>query len=186
MIKRLAKCIREYTFSTIMAPVTMIGEVAMEVLIPTVMAVLIDKGINAGDMRVVVRQCLLLALCAVCSMLFGVGSAVFASHAGTGFARNLRHDMFHNVQTFDFANIDKLSTSSIVTRLTTDVAHLQMSFQMLIRMAVRCPMMLILAMVMAFRIEPKLCVVYCVVLPLLAFGLLYVAKFVHVIFVRAF
>ena len=186
MIKRLAKCIREYTFSTIMAPVTMIGEVAMEVLIPTVMAVLIDKGINAGDMRVVVRQCLLLALCAVCSMLFGVGSAVFASHAGTGFARNLRHDMFHNVQTFDFANIDKLSTSSIVTRLTTDVAHLQMSFQMLIRMAVRCPMMLILAMVMAFRIEPKLCIVYCVVLPLLAFGLLYVAKFVHVIFVRAF
>ena len=186
MIKRLAKCIREYTFSTIMAPVTMIGEVAMEVLIPTVMAVLIDKGINAGNMSVVVRQCLLLALCAVCSMLFGVGSAVFASHAGTGFARNLRHDMFHNVQTFDFANIDKLSTSSIVTRLTTDVAHLQMSFQMLIRMAVRCPMMLILAMVMAFRIEPKLCIVYCVVLPLLAFGLLYVAKFVHVIFVRAF
>ena len=186
MLKRLAKCIREYTFSTIMAPVTMIGEVAMEVLIPTVMAVLIDKGINAGDMRVVVRQCLLLALCAICSMLFGVGSAVFASHAGTGFARNLRHDMFHNVQTFDFSNIDKFSTSSIVTRLTTDVANLQMSFQMMIRMGVRCPMMLIMAMVMAFRISPKLSIVYCIVLPLLAFTLLFVTRFVHSIFTRAF
>ena len=124
MIKRLAKCLREYTFSTIMAPVTMIGEVTMEVLIPTVMAVLIDKGVNAGDMNTVLRQCALLALCAICSMLFGVGSAIFASHAGTGFARNLRHDMFHNVQNYDFTNIDRFSTSSIVTRLTTDINHL--------------------------------------------------------------
>ena len=186
MIKRLAKCLREFTFSTIMAPVTMIGEVAMEVLIPTVMADLIDKGVNAGDMNIVLRQCGLLALCAICSMLFGVGSAVFASHAGTGFARNLRHDMFHKVQSYDFTNIDKFSSSSIVTRLTTDVANLQMTFQMCIRMAVRTPMMLIMALVMAFRISPKLSIIYCIVMPLLAFGLLFITKFVHGIFSRAF
>ena len=139
MIKRLARSIREYKWSAILSPLCMIGEVYMEVRIPGIISNIVDFGIKPGDMSVVLQQGLLLVLSALCSLIFGVASAVFASHAATGFARNLRHDMYHKVQTFDFSNIDKFSTSSIVTRLTTDVANLQMTFQMMIRMAVRCP-----------------------------------------------
>ncbi len=186
MIKRLARCIREYKWSTILSPVCMIGEVAMEVTIPLVLATLLDEGINVGNMTVVVQQGLLLALCALLSLAFGVASAFFGAHASTGFARNLRHDMFHRVQSFDFSNIDKFSTSSIITRLTTDVSMLQMTFQMMIRMAIRCPMMLIMALVMAMNISPKLCLVYCIVLPLLAIALFALIKLVHKIFERVF
>ena len=156
MIKRLARCIREYKWAAFLSPVCMIGEVAMEVLIPLVMADLYDYGIVGQDMSVVVIKSVQLVLCALASLAFGVLSAMLASKAGTGFARNLRHDMFHHVQSFSFRNIDKFSTASIVTRLTSDVANLQMTFQMMIRMAIRCPMMLILAMVSALRISPKL------------------------------
>ena len=128
----------------------------------------------------------LLVFYALCSLAFGVASAVAASYAGTGFARNLRHDMYYKVQTYDFSNIDKFSTSSIVTRLTSDVATIQMTFQMMIRMAIRCPMMIILATTKAFSISPKLCVVYCIVLPLLAFGLYVIMRNVHPIFNRVF
>ena len=186
MIKRLLQCVREFKLATLLAPLTMVGEVAMEVLIPTLMARLIDKGIKVGDMGYVTRQGLLLVLCAFLSLAFGSLSAAAASYAATGFARNLRHDMYYKVQTFDFSNIDKFSASSIVTRLTTDVANLQMAFQMTIRMAVRCPMMLILASVMAFRISPRLCLVYCVVLPLLAIALLSLVRMVHAVFDRVF
>ena len=164
----------------------MIGEVAMEVTIPLVLAALLDKGLEAGNMAVLVQKGILLALCALCSLAFGVASAFFGAHAATGFARNLRHDMYHRVQTFDFSNIDKFSTSSIITRLTTDVANLQMTFQMMIRMAIRCPMMLILALVMAMNISPKLCLVYCIVLPLLALALFILIRCVHGIFERVF
>lgn len=186
VIKRLARCVREYAGAALLSPICMIVEVAMEVRIPEVMATLVDNGIEAGNTTVVWQQGLLLALCALISLCFGVGSAVFGAYAATGFARNLRHDMYRKVQTFDFANIDKFSTSSIVTRLTTDVANLQMSFQMMIRMAIRCPMMLIMASVSAFRISPKLCLVYCVVLPLLAMGLLLLITMVRTIFDRVF
>ena len=186
MLKRLARCIREFTLAAVLSPICMIGEVAMEVLIPMVMATLIDQGIEAGAMSVVVRQGGLLALCALCSLCFGVASAILASYASTGFSRNLRHDMFYRVQTYDFSNIDKFSTSSIVTRLTSDVANLQMTFQMLIRMAFRCPVMLIMALIMAFRISPKLSVVYCIVLPLLAVTLFVLIHMVRAIFDRVF
>ncbi len=186
MIRRVARCIREFKLAAILSPVCMIGEVAMEVTIPAVMATLIDAGIKAGNTGVVVQQGLLLVLCAIASLLFGVASAGFASYAATGFARNLRHDMFYRVQTFDFGNIDKFSTSSIVTRLTTDTANLQMAFQMMIRMAIRCPMMLILASFQAYRISPRLCLVYCVVLPLLAVALISLIKMVFPIFDRVF
>ncbi len=186
MIRRLARCVREFKLAAFLSPVCMIGEVAMEVLIPTVMASLIDKGIEVGNMQAVVQYGLILALCALCSLCFGVASAYFGSYAATGFARNLRHDMYRQVQTFDFANIDKFSTSSIVTRLTTDVANLQMTFQMMIRMAIRCPMMLIMALVMAIRISPQLSMIYCVVLPLLAFGLFSLIRLVFPIFDRVF
>ena len=186
MIKRLARCIREYKWSALLSPICMVGEVAMEVRIPLVLAKIVDLGVEMGNMTAVWQYGLQLVLCALASLTFGVASAVAASHAGTGFARNLRHDMFYRVQTFDFANIDKFSTASIVTRLTSDVATIQMSFQMLIRIAVRCPMMVVLAMTNAFTISPKLCIIYCVVLPILAGGLLLIMNLVHPIFERVF
>ena len=186
MIKRLARCIREYKLPAILGPVCMIGEVAMEVLIPLVMAKLYDYGIAQQDMAVVVRQSLLLMLCAVTSLCFGSASAVFASKAGTGFAKNLRHDMYYHVQEFSFSNIDKFSTASIVTRLTSDVANIQMAFQMMIRMAIRCPMMLVLALISAMRISVRLSLVYCVALPLLALVLIGLIPVVFKIFDQVF
>ncbi len=186
MIKRLARCIREYKWSALLSPLCMVGEVAMEVTIPLVMAKLYDYGIKLGDMTVVIRQSLLLALCAMVSLAFGVASANLASKAGTGFARNLRHDMFYRVQSFSFRNIDKFSTASIVTRLTSDVANLQMSFQMLIRMAIRSPMMLILALVSALNISRKLSLVFCVALPVLVLSLVVLVPMVFKIFDRGF
>ena len=186
MIGRLARCVREYKWASILSPLAMIGEVAMEVTIPLILAELLRQGIEPGNMTAVWKYGGLLALAALCSLVFGVASAFFAAYASTGFARNLRHDMFARVQTFDFSNIDKFSTSSIVTRLTSDVATLQMTFQMSIRMIFRTPVMLVLALVMAFRISPKLSIIYCVVLPLLAFGLFSLIRLVHPIFERVF
>ena len=186
MIKRLARCIREYKWSAILSPLCMVGEVYMEVQIPMVLAKIVDRGVECSDMGAVVRYGLILVLYALFSLAFGVASAFFASHAATGFARNLRHDMFYKVQTFDFSNIDKFSTSSIVTRLTSDVANIQMAFQMMIRMAIRCPMMLILATTNAYSISPRLCLVYCVALPLLGVGLYILIKLVFPIFDRVF
>ena len=186
MIKRLARCIREYKWPAILSPVCMVGEVTMEVLIPLVMAKLYDYGIVMRDMKTVALQSLLLVACAVASLGFGVASAVFASKAGTGFAKNLRHDMFYNVQRFSFSNIDKFSSSSIVTRLTSDVANLQMTFQMMIRMAIRCPMMLVLAFIMANRISPELSTIYLWVIPVLGISLACLVPMVFKIFDRGF
>ena len=186
MIKKLIRSIREYKLPAILSPACMIGEVAMEVLIPLVMAKLYDYGIAQQNMPVVVRQSLLLMLCAVASLCFGSASAVLASKAATGFAKNLRHDMYYHVQEFSFSNIDKFSSASIVTRLTSDVANLQMAFQMMIRMAIRCPMMLILALFSAMRISVKLSLVYCVALPLLALVLIGLVPVVFKIFDKVF
>ena len=186
MIGKLARSIREYKWAALLSPLCMIGEVYMEVTIPGIIARIVDYGIKPGDMGVVLLQGLLLVLSALCSLGFGVLSAVFAAKAATGFARNLRHDMYHKVQSFDFSNIDKFSTASIVTRLTTDVANLQMTFQMMIRMAVRCPMMVILASVKVYRLSPKLCLIYMVALPLLCLGLFVLVKLVFPIFDRVF
>ena len=186
MIRRLLRCIREYKWAAILSPLCMVGEVYMEVKIPLVLSKIVDLGVEMSDMGAVVKYGLVLVLYALCSLTFGVASAFFASYAATGLARNLRHDMYYNVQTFDFSNIDKFSTSSIVTRLTSDVANLQMGFQMLIRMAIRCPMMLILATTNAFSISPRLCLVYCVALPLLGLGLYILMKTVYPIFDRVF
>ena len=186
MIKRLARCIREYKWAAILSPLTMIGEVTMEVLIPLVMADLYDYGVVQQNMQVVVSKSLLLVLCAIASLSFGVASAIFASKAGTGFAKNLRHDMFYNVQKFSFSNIDKFSSASIVTRLTSDVAQLQMTFQMLIRMAIRCPMMLVLALISALRISPKLASIYLAVIPVMAAALIMLVPKVFKIFDYSF
>ena len=186
MIKRLARCIREYKWPALLSPLCMVGEVAMEVLIPLVMADLYDYGVVLQDMHVVIVKSIQLVLCALASLSFGVASAVFASKAGTGFAKNLRHDMFYKVQQFSFSNIDKFSSASIVTRLTSDVANLQMTFQMMIRMAIRCPMMLILAMISALQISPRLTRIYFYVLPVLASALILLTPTVFKIFDRGF
>ena len=186
MIRRLARCVREYTLAAVLAPLTMIGEVAMEVTIPKVMKALYDYGITLGDMHVVLVRSLQLVLCALCSLAFGVASAAFATKAGTGFARNLRHDMYYCVQEYSFSNIDKFSTASIVTRLTSDVANLQMTFQMMIRMAIRAPMTMILAFISAMTISVKLSLVYCVAMPILIVALVCLVPLVHSIFDRVF
>ena len=186
MLKTLSKSIRQYALSAILSPLCMIGEVYMEVRIPGIIATIVDYGITPGNMDVVWLQGLYLILTALCSLTFGIASAFFASYAATGFSRNLRHDMYYKVQTFDFANIDKFSTASIITRLTSDVANIQMCFQMMIRMAVRCPMMVILASIRVWRLSPKLCMVYLIALPLLCIGLYVLIRLVHPIFERVF
>ena len=186
MILRLARCIREYKWAALLSPLCMIGEVSMEVLIPLVMADLYDYGIVMQDMSIVVSKSIQLIILALCSLTFGVASATFAAKAGTGFAKNLRHDMFYRVQNFSFGNIDRFSTASIVTRLTSDVANLQMTFQMMIRMAFRSPMMLILAMFSAMRISMKLSMVFLAALPILMVALAVLAPMVFKIFDRAF
>ena len=186
MIKRLARCIREYRWAALLSPLCMVGEVAMEVLIPLVMADLYDYGVVQQNMQIVVTKSILLVCCAIASLSFGVASAIFASKAGTGFAKNLRHDMFYNVQQFSFSNIDKFSSASIVTRLTSDVANLQMTFQMMIRMAIRCPMMLTLALISALRISPRLAGIYLIAIPIMAGALILLVPKVFRIFDYSF
>lgn len=186
MIKRLLKCVRQYKWAAILSPICMACEVAMEMLIPLVMADLYDYGIKLQDSGYVLQKSLLLILCALSSLIFGIGSAIFASKAATGFAKNLRHDMYYRLQNFSFGNIDKFSTASIVTRLTSDTANLQMTFQMMIRMTIRCVLMLVLALIMALRISVRLSVVYAIALPVLAIALALLTPTVFKIFDRVF
>ena len=186
MIRRLLQCVREYKWSAILSPLCMVGEVSMEVTIPLIMADLYDFGIKFQNMPYIIEKTILLVICALASLGFGVLSAIFAAKGATGFAKNLRQDMYYRVQRFSFSNIDRFSTASIVTRLTSDVANLQMSFQMLIRMAVRCPMMLILALIQAMRISAKLSLVYVAVIPVLVIALVALVPVVFKIFDRGF
>ena len=186
MIKRLARCIREYWWAALLSPLCMIGEVAMEVRIPLVMKQLYDYGVGLQNMQVISAKSLELVLYALASLSFGVMSAIFASRAGTGFAKNLRHDMFYNVQKFSFGNIDKFTSASIVTRLTSDVANLQMTFQMLIRMAIRCPMMLVMALTSAWTISRELTMVYLFAVPVMALALILLTPAVFKIFDKGF
>ena len=186
MIKRLAKCIRQYAKHAIATPLFMVGEVAMEVMIPMLMATLIDRGIEAGKMRYIWMTGGLLLAAAFISLYFGVMGGRMAATAGSGFARNLRHDMYYNIQNFSFSNIDKYSTSSIITRLTTDVTNVQNSFQMIIRMAVRSPMTLIFSTVMALSIDAKMSLIFLACLPVLVGGLYLIMTRTHPIFRRVF
>ena len=186
MLRRLARCIREYKWAALLSPLCMVGEVAMEVTIPLVMAQLYDYGIALQNMDVVLQKSVQLVVCALCSLGFGVLSAVFAAKAATGFAKNLRQDMFYQVQRFSFSNIDQFSSASIVTRLTSDVANLQMTFQMMIRMTIRCVMMLVLALISALRISVKLSTIYLQVMPVLIVALVCLVPLVFKIFDRGF
>lgn len=186
MIKRLAACVREFKRDSILAPVCVTMEVIMEVVIPLLMARLIDKGINAGNMPYLIKMGIFLATSAGISMLFGALSGRFAARASAGFARNLRHDLYEKVQTFSFVNIDKFSSAGIVTRLTTDVTNLQNAYQMIIRVAVRAPVMLLFSLGMAFSISARLSLVFLCVIPVLGLGLFLVARKAHPIFERVF
>ncbi len=186
MIKRLAKCVREYKLYAILAPIAIILEVVMEVLIPKLMAGLIDKGIAVGDMSYIWKMGLFLILAALVSMFFGGFAAWTSSRASAGFAKNIRHDLFHKVQTFSFSSIDKFSPASIVTRLTTDVTRIQMAFMMLLRMAMRAPFTLIFALIMSFSINAKLSLIFLIAVPILAGGISYISLTTHPIFRKVF
>ena len=186
MIKRLLKSVREFKKDALLTPFFVVLEVVMEVIIPLVMALLIDKGIDGQDMAAIWKYGIILVLCAMLALMFGAAAGTFAARASTGFARNLRHDMYYNVQNFAFSNIDKFSTGSIVTRLTTDVTNVQNAFQMCTRIAVRCPVMLVFALFMAMRINSRMALVFLAVLPILAIGMGILMKVVGPVFERAF
>ena len=186
MIKRLLKSVREFKKDALLTPFFVVLEVVMEVIIPMVMALLIDKGIDGQDMAAIWKYGIILVLCAMLALMFGAAAGTFAARASTGFARNLRHDMYYNVQNFSFSNIDKFSTGSIVTRLTTDVTNVQNAFQMCTRIAVRCPVMLVFALFMAMKINSRMALVFLAVLPILAIGMGILMKVVDPVFERAF
>ena len=186
MIKRLLKSVREFKKDALLTPFFVVLEVVMEVIIPMVMALLIDKGIDGQDMAAIWKYGIILVLCAMLALVFGAAAGTFAARASTGFARNLRHDMYYNVQNFSFSNIDKFSTGSIVTRLTTDVTNVQNAFQMCTRIAVRCPVMLAFALFMAMKINSRMALVFLAVLPILAIGMGILMKVVGPVFERAF
>ena len=186
MIKRLLKSVREYKKNSILAPFYVTLEVVMEVVIPTLMALLIDKGIDAGNMKYVWIMGGILLVATVASLLFGALAGKHAAIASAGFAKNLRKDMYYNVQEYSFSNIDKFSAASIVTRLTTDVTNVQNAYQMIIRIAVRAPMMLIFALIMAFKVNHKVSLVFLAAVPVLGIGLYAIMRNAHPIFERVF
>ena len=190
MIKKLMSRVREYKKQAIATPLFMVGEVAMEALIPMIMAMLIDRGIGTDDRPSSLGQIFLyggiLLAAAMVSLISGVMSGRMAAVSSAGFARNLRHDMYHRIQEFSFSNIDKFSTSSIITRLTTDVTNVQNSFQMILRMAVRAPLMLLFSLIMAMTINVRISLVFVFTLPVLALGIYLIMSRTHPVFRRVF
>lgn len=186
MFTELRKQTVGYRRPTILTMVFVTLEVIMDVIIPFLMAFLIDRGIDAGNFNEILKWGLALLLCASIALLFGVLSGHYAAEASTGFAKNVRRKLYHHIQDFSFANIDKFSTSSLVTRLTTDVTNVQRAYQMLIRIAVRSPGMLVFAFFMAVSINKTLSLVYLVALPLLGIGLFFLIRAAYPIFTRVF
>lgn len=186
MIRKLLRCIREYKRDSILTPILVTLEVVMEVIIPLLMANLIDYGITAGNMSYILKMGTVLAIFAMLSLFFGAMAGSTAAKASAGFAKNLRHDMYYNVQNFSFSNIDKFSTASIVTRLTTDVTNVQNAYQMIIRMAVRSPIMFVFSMVMSFSVNPTLSLIFLGAVPVLLLGLGFIIKLSFPVFKRVF
>ena len=186
MIKKLIQSIREYKAASIKAPLYVSLEVVMECVIPLIMAQLIDKGIDAGNMPAILKLGLLLLLSSVASLLFGVLSGQNAATASAGFARNLRKDMFDHVQDYSFANIDKFSTGGLVTRLTTDVSNVQNAYQMIIRTAVRSPFMFIFSLVASFSIDVRMSLIFLCFAPILIGGLAIISTKAHPTFRSVF
>lgn len=168
IVKKLMKSIGQYRLQTIMTPVFTFLEVLMEILIPYIIASIIDKGITAGNMAEVVQLGVMMLIMAFASLFFGIMAGAFAADASSGFAANLRQSMYENIQTFSFSNIDKFSTAGLVTRMTTDVTNIQNAFQMIIRIAVRAPLMMIISLIMCVVINPHISLIFLVALFFLA------------------
>lgn len=179
MYKKIFSYVGEYKKAAILSPITIIGEVAMEVLIPTVMAMIIDNGIKKGDVGYVVKLGLLMALMAVASLLFGALAGRLSAVAAMGFSKNLRGALFRKVQSFSFANVDKFSTASLITRLTTDVTNTQNAFMMFIRTAFRAPIMLVCATFMAVRLNSRLSTIFLCAIPVLGFAVFFIVTKAH-------
>lgn len=186
MVRKLLRSVREYKKHSILAPVFVIFEVIMEVVIPLLMANLIDFGIDDGNLEYIVKMGIVLVVFALISLIFGILSGRSAAIASAGFAKNLRKDMYYKVQNFSFSNIDKFSTASIVTRLTTDVTNVQNAYMMIIRVAVRAPIMLICALVLAFNVNSSMALIFLCIVPILAVGLFFIMSKAHPIFERVF
>ena len=186
MLKKIAKSIREYKKPSLLAMLYVSGEVLLEVLIPLIMAELVDKGIEGGNMNVLVKLSLALFISAVISLIFGAFAGKHASVASCGFAKNLRKDMYERIQQFSFSNIDKFSDAGLITRLTSDVTHIQMAYQMIVRTAVRSPAMMIFSLIAAFSLNRKLSLVFLIFVPVLSGGLLLIMRHAHPVFEKVF
>lgn len=186
MLKTLLGCVREYKKASLLTPFFVSLEVVVECILPLLIADLIDNIQNGCSVGTIVRYGLGLVVLAFISLSFGVLSGNYCAEASCGFAKNLRHDMYYKIQDFSFSNVDKFSSSSLVTRMTTDVNNLQMAYMMITRIAVRCPFMLIFAFIMSVKLGGKLSLIFAVVIPLLGFGLFKIISVVRPIFVRVF
>ncbi len=186
MIRTLLKEVKEYKKASIATPFFMILEVAMEMMIPLLMASIIDKGVELGDMIHVYKTGAVMIVAAVIGLLAGMAGGRFGAKASTGFARNLREAVFNHIQTFSFANIDKFSTAGLVTRMTTDITNIQNSYQMMLRMFVRSPISLICAMAMSFYISPRLASVYLIAVIFLGIVLFFIMRGATKYFSQAF
>ena len=186
MIKKLASQVKEYKKNSILAPIFVTFEVLMDVLIPMAMAAIIDNGLNKNDVNYVIRVGIMMIVMALLSLFFGMISGRHAAIASAGLSKNLRKSMYYNIQNFSFANIDKFSTSSLVTRLTTDVTNVQMAYMQIIRTLVRAPIMLIFALFMVFSISPQLTLIFAVVIPFLGVSLYIIMTKAHPNFMKMF
>lgn len=186
MIKILLKSIREYKKTSLLSIMFIILEVIMEVIIPYIMAILLDKGVTLGNMTVITKCGIVLIAIAIISLICGSIAGILSAKASCGFGKNLRKDMYYKVQDYSFNNIDKFSTSSIITRLTTDVSNVQMSYQMIIRIAIRAPLMLIFSLIMAFSINVNISLIFLVLLPILSFFLFLIVNKAHPLFEDVF
>lgn len=186
MNKTLLRSVREYKKQSVLAPLFVILEVLMEVLIPMEMAKIIDVGIAKGNINYIVQRGLILVVMAMLALWFGMIAGKMAAVAAAGYAKNLRHDIFYKVQEFSFKNIDHFSTSGLVTRMTTDIANVQMAYMMSIRLLARAPIMVLLSWVMTLMINVKIALLFLIVIPLLGGTLIFIAKKAHPHFVKVF
>ena len=180
------KSIRQYKKMSILSPIFVASEVLVEIFIPFLMANIIDNGIMKKDLDYILKFGAILVVMTIVSLILGAAASWVSSQAGAGFAANLRQDMFAHIQTFSFTNIDKFSTSSLVTRLTTDIANIQMAYQMLIRIAVRAPLLMIFSVIMAFNVSGELALIFVVLVPVLALTLTVIIKSAYPLFNRVF
>lgn len=190
MIKKLLKVVREYKKEALLTPFFVMLEVVMEVCIPLVMGMLIDNGFSEGqdivNVSAIYKYGGILIACAILALTFGILSGKFAAKAGAGFGKNLRHDLYYKVQEFSFKNVDKFSSASLVTRLTTDVTNVQQIFQAVIRVAIRTPLMFIFSFVMGFRISSRLSIIFLVLIPVIAIALYFLMNKIHPIMTSVF